>query len=193
MKRLLALTLLAGPAFADPIAGKGYALGCDEGVCSVFFQGVVLDVAPDNTPKDVYDRFAAMEPLTPVILAGRTVDLGDASGDADLTSIAVDPTDTMAPVLRQVQGRWQGADLLVWIDGLVWTEGADADGAMFSISPAEACAGGQNGGLLALSLYAMGGDPAEAQCWAVEAVTDKTLTLTDLTGGAGQVVLQKAD
>jgi hypothetical protein len=196
-KLLIALSIMASPALAEPFSHNGYTLGCDEEGCTVFAAGFLLSVANDgSTPARIISNLANLDMLTAVNLKGDLGELGDATAPLTLTGLSVKEDDPYQDTLRYIQGTWkpkaEEALSSVQIYGLQWQEiSAGEVSATFLITPGETCADGTAPGGIALSLYLMGGDPAEAACWQVEYATDTELTLRDFKGDKGQVTFER--
>ncbi len=196
-KLLIAFSLLAFPALAEPFSHSGYTLGCDEAGCTVYSAGFLLTVANDgSTPARIISKLANMEALTAVNLKGDLGELGDSSAPLTLTGLSVKTDDLYQDTLRYIQGGWkpkaEEAPFSVQINGLQWQEVTGGEvTATLLISPGDACADGTTPGGIALSLYLMGGDPAEAACWQVEYATDTELDLRDFKGDQGQVAFER--
>jgi hypothetical protein len=157
----------------------------------------VLSVANDgSTPARIISQLANLDMLTAVNLKGDLGDLGDITAPLTLTGLSVREDDLYQDTLRYIQGTWkpQGeeAQFAVQIYGLQWQEVSDGEVvATYLITPGETCADGTTPGGIALSLYLMGGDPAEAACWQVEYATDTSLDLRDFKGDQGQVTFER--
>lgn len=189
MKRLLPL-LLAAPAFADPIAERGSALGCGES-CTLVAAGFILTVDPASDPK-VLTALRTLAPLTAVSFEGDLGEMGDITAPVTLTALKPEPDDLYQDTLRALQGEWkpdgEETPFVIRIDGMQWDEVTEGEvSASYLIQPSEACADGVTPGGIALSLIPMSGDPASAPCWQLEYIDDKTLDLRDFSGDQGQV------
>jgi hypothetical protein len=194
---LLALTLLAHPALAEPFEGRGYLVGCDGDAagsgCRIVASGVIFHVRDgEGTNEGMMDLLWSEPPVTAVTISGEMGDLGDITAPLVLTSLSFPQDDPFQDTLRYLQGDWRpdGEDtpFLLRITGLEWQEWQDDELlAAFLITPSEACADGVIPGGMVLSLRQIGGDPSESACWQVEYATDTTMDLRNVTRGFGLV------
>lgn len=193
---LIPLCFVASPLLAEPFSHQGYALGCDDAGCTIFAAGYLLHVANDgSTPARLIRKLARMDNLTAVNLKGDLGALGDATAPLTLTGLSLRAEDPYQDTLRAVQGVWRVAGdpvAFVTVSGLEWQVHIGGEGAAsFLITPRDACADGTAPGGMVLSLYALGGDPAEASCLQVVSVSASAMTLRDPKGQKPDLVYQR--
>lgn len=194
---LIGLALWASAGLAADLQGPGYVLGCGEGGCMVFAQGMTLHVADDgSTPGRIIRAMDQMAPVTAVDLAG---DLGppDPSGpgpvEIRLSRLTLRPQDPYQDRLRLMQGNWTAGGLdgatEVQIEGLHWQEMRYGEAALDAlITPGSGCDAGSLPGGMVLSLTSSLGAGA---CWQVESLSDSEMTLRDIQGAQGEVIFRR--
>ncbi len=197
MRAALVLALCAGPALADPISERGYALGCGEG-CTIVAAGTILTVSEEGTDPAVWKLLQGLEPLSAVSFQGELGEMGDISAPVTLSYLKVETDDPWQRQLRAIQGNWQPlgeeTPFEVQISGLGWDEVTQGETtASDLIGAGAACADGTAPGGLVLSLRPLGGDTEEAACWQVLDVSATQMDLRDVTSDKGTVSYIRQD
>ncbi|MEY4871771.1 MAG: hypothetical protein RLZZ563_1101 [Pseudomonadota bacterium] len=194
----------AGVASAEPIAERGYAVGCDaEGspmACYIAAAGFTLTVMEDGgTAPEVFDRLRQLDPVTAVQFTGDLGELGDSSATVVLSDLRMQADDLYEGNLRAMQGRWtpvgEETPFVIEIIGLDWLESVqDELAGAFQMVVGEACGDGiLPGNGMVVALYRYGDDPADDACWRVEFVDEATLELRDFKGDQGLVSLTRVE
>lgn len=203
----LVVGLWAGLAFvgiagAEPMADRGYIIGCaeEEGppACLIVSRGFNLLVTEEGgTPPEVFATLRGMERLAALSFEGVLGEMGDSSAEIVLSSVTAEPDDMYQGNLQAMQGRWQPqgeeTPFYIEINGMDWTEVVqDEVGDSFMMSVGEACGNGiVPGNGMAITLYRYGDDPEDDACWRMEYVDDSTLELRDFKGDQGQVIFDR--
>lgn len=192
---LVALVLTGGAAWAEPIEGRALALGCEIDGCRLAFAGVVLTVS-DGSPAAASLRGLAQ--IEAVEIAGDLTFLGDISGTADLTAVAVLPDDPVAALLRDLQGEWQYPDAAepvgLSVTGVEWTEFSVGNEVLGSyvMTLGSFCADGSEPGGAVLSLRRMAGDPEEVGCFTIDGLVGAQMRLRGATPAIGDEIWERA-
>lgn len=176
----------------EPFTVSALMQSCDgtgeEFVCFLYAEGfryaAFAAAAPDPS---ILDVLAQLGPNTPVQLTGDILNYGDITAEVILSQIAPGPVDSKADIRAAIQGPWVSTDDATYTTVIVGSEIIEAsDGAETRVSMIvldSFCPDGSETDGNAIGIYEMGGDPADARCWAIDEVTADSLILFNLPRG----------
>jgi len=158
------------------------------GACFVYADGWrwAFDMAANNNPAAM-QAMASLPVNTMLEITGDVVAYNDITVDALVSKIAFAPPDDNSETLDLMQGSWVSVDDPQSTMVIYGSEQTDSYGtevlSTSVISFADACPDGIGGEGPKLVLAQMGMPPEEALCYAVEEVTDTSLTLMYIARG----------
>ncbi len=143
--------------------------------------------AGDAPAPEILDALALLAPNTPVMISGDILFYGDITAEVILSRIAPGQMDPYAFEREMLQGAWVSDDDALYRLDIFGTEmvetydGEETSVALFVTS--DQCPDGSPTDGMSLGVYILGGDPESARCWALESMTDDTLSVFNLPRG----------
>ena len=175
----------------EPFTQSALMQSCEyaEGmICFLYAEGFRYAAFGADAPEPaILDILAQLAPNTPVQITGDILSYGDITAEVILSQIAPGPADPKAAMRAAIQGPWVSMDDASYTAVIVGSEIIESSGgdvtrvSMFVLD--SFCPDGSETDGDAIGIYEMGGDPADARCWAIDEVTADSLFLFNLPRG----------